>query len=310
MVDYMKMSRELANATTIEEMSAFCKDLNIIRFPRTKLPLNLSFYRARLDDGFDKNDKTQFGYIQDATKVGIGRYNLAHEQVLYTSTNPKTAFMEVRSHNDTNPKIASVEVKNKYYISVWRKKDQKGVMTSLAYNPNCCKPNSNASKYNKDLGVLLEYGEKSYGTGYKDFVKDVGKKMETDSTYEFSSFLASELLKNNEALLTVSARSEERELNVTFNKRTVNNRLELSFVLHGDEPKENELWMKVDEVGIVKDEKVIWKKNVKMIECNNPFLEDLLSKVVPLVGLRISSDENKERLICESGDLRCEYELE
>ena len=298
MVDYRKLKNELENLQTLEDKSNFVE-----KFPHAELPLNLSFYRVRYDDGFDKNDKTQFGYIQDASKVKIGRYNIDQEQVLYTSTNPKTAFMEIESHNNTS---------DSYYISVWRKMDEDKIMTALSYNPDDCKYKSNADMYNKDIKRLLEEGKKKYGMGYKEFIKNIGERMESDSTYEFSSLLASSLLKKYEALITMSAQSDGQELNVTFNKETVDKRLKLSLVLHGDGAEVKKLLMNVDEVGIVENEKIIWKKivNAKVKRCNDPRLMTILgnTKKIPLVGLKVSSDKN--RIICESEVYKCEYKLE
>ena len=59
------------------------------------LSLNSFLYRARYDSNnwVDKEDSSQYGYIQDAEHIGIFRYNQDREQVLYTSTNPFVAFI-------------------------------------------------------------------------------------------------------------------------------------------------------------------------------------------------------------------------
>ena len=75
------------------------------------LPLNLPLYRARYDSDnwIDKEDCSQYSYIQDAEGIRMFRYNLDGEQVLYTSTTPFIAFKEIENGNDRNVYISRME---------------------------------------------------------------------------------------------------------------------------------------------------------------------------------------------------------
>lgn len=223
------------------------KTMNIVPLPFK----NAHFYRARYDSDnwTDKNDLSQYGYIHNAEVISLFRYNKDHEQVLYTSTSPYTAFDEIFDHNKNGKNV---------YISKWRKKNCDKVLCvyptiypevpkrSIAeryYEALLCNPVNFDTKLSRKVGLILEAECIDNYDGLN---------------YKFSSAIASKFLLGSDALLTVSKKSSNTELNVTFKKDVTDNDLEIQAVYEVENPTcRNEL-NRVCKIGIPQDGHLKW----------------------------------------------------
>lgn len=215
-------------------------------------------FRCRSDNGFPKDDITQYSYIHDATLIGQLRYNLSQEQVLYTATNPTTAFIETIPENQ----------ENKYcYISKWNA-SKKEIKAACLYNPQKATTNSNVESYTKTIAPLMSKVQ-------RDITTRLSFLMENNyQNYSFSSGMASKLFNKNEAILTASVKSNYKELNITFNKNAVDNCLEMEFVVRCKlKSKKNKNYLfNVNQFGIVTKNRIIW---YTMILNTNSFKYDI-----------------------------------
>lgn len=221
---------------------------NVIEYD---LSLNLPLYRARYDSDnwTDKEDWSQYSYIQDTERISIFRYNREHEQVLYTSTNPFTAFKEIENGSDRN-----------VYISKWGKvhdSDKFSVCTAICSTGIA--PDSIAGKY---LNIMRE---KLCPNAFRQAEK-MGNILEADSVdgheglnYRFSSAIASRIFQGCDALLTVSKKSDGKELNITFKREAVDTKLNIKAVYEIDAPfRHNGFILHVNRIGIPQDNRIEW----------------------------------------------------
>lgn len=214
------------------------------------LHLDLPLYRARYDSGFDETDITQFGYIHDASRVKRFRYNIDKEQVLYTATNPYVSYKEIETTN----------APANFYLSVFKKQGEEDFNVFPILPPKIA-PDSNAERF-----LTAIEGYYPHYTSVRNWTKIVGDILESpkegdlNKDYMFSSLAAHHILESCDALLTVSQKSNDSELNVTFKKEAAD-RLELTTVYHckslpyGDRFT---LMFDVDKIGIVVDGQVEW----------------------------------------------------
>lgn len=215
------------------------------------LPLNLSLYRARYDSDnwTDKEDCSQYSYIQDAEGIRMFRYNQDREQVLYTSTNPFVAFKEIENGNDRN-----------VYISKWGKvHDGDCFSVCTAICSEGIVTDSTAGKYlniMRDRLRLDVFGQ----------AEEIGNVLEADNVdeheglnYRFSSAIASRLFQGCEALLTVSKKSDGKELNITFKRETVDEKLNIKAVYEIDTSScHNNSILHVNRIGIPRNNRIEW----------------------------------------------------
>lgn len=206
------------------------------------IPLNshITLYRARYNTGFDDTDPSQFSYIHNVNIISRQRYNKAHEQVLYTATNPSTAYEEIEQPGNSGP----------FYLSVWTSGDE--LTYSFLYNPQNCIKGSNAERF---TGILYK---KVAGTAVGDHYHGmIGQLMEHEGTnYSFSSELASRIFKSIDALVSVSVKSDGKELNITFRKEAVDNAVKMHYVLLCD--KMDNVWFHVEKIGLLEGNSVVW----------------------------------------------------
>lgn len=206
--------------------------------------INLNLYRARIEEQFDITDSLQFTYNHNIEDIKKQRYNKKGEAVLYTSTNPLTAFEELKVNCH----------EKKVYIAVIHpvNKDVK-FDCALNINENIV-PDSNAGKYYreaqniyaKDLDALHSFST-------------IGKLIEEDNDYSLSSEYASLLFQKFDSLMTVSSVSKGCELNVTFNKTAADEKLKLARVFECEIPENQQsLCFQVLRIGVCSGFKVEW----------------------------------------------------
>lgn len=215
------------------------------------LPLNLPLYRARYDSDnwTDKEESSQYSYIQDAEGIRIFRYNRNGEQVLYTSTTPFIAFKEIENGSDRN-----------VYISKWGKvhnEDNFSVCTAICNEGIAA--DSTAGKYLNIMRNNLRLDTFRQA-------EEMGNVLEADSidgyeglNYRFSSAIASRLFQGCEALLTVSKKSDGKELNITFKREAVDTKLKIRAVYEIDAPsRHNGSILHINRIGIPQDNQIEW----------------------------------------------------
>ena len=215
------------------------------------LPLNLPLYRARYDSDnwTDKEDCSQYSYIQDAEGIRMFRYNRDGEQVLYTSTTPFIAFKEIENGSDRN-----------VYISKWGKvhnEDNFSVCTAICNEGIAA--GSTAGKY---LNIMRN---NLCPETFRQ-AEEIGNVLEAKSidgyeglNYRFSSAIASRLFQGCEALLTVSKKSGGRELNITFKREAVDTKLNIRAVYEIDAPsRHDDFILHVNKIGIPQGNRIEW----------------------------------------------------
>lgn len=172
----------------------------------------LNLYRARYDNGsFDNNDITQFGYIRNAAVINPLRYNLAHEQVLYTSTHPGVAYKE----------IAKANPPSYFYLCIWNKKSMENEYFNTFLNiPS--KPQILEGNAKRFLGTLMTVIPPKTMEYY--WSNHLGDLLEGDNLtgvnkdYILSSNIAHKVFEQCDVLLSVSQKSDNKELNLNFKK--------------------------------------------------------------------------------------------
>ena len=208
--------------------------------------LNLPLYRARYDDGFNNTDPNQFGYIHNLDLIRVYRYNKAHEAVLYTATDPMTAFKEIKQ--DGKP--------DSFYLSVWMPVNETNVLDmALNINGTGLKESSNAWRFHQILRDNTGAGSLEYR-----YLSELGRLLEKPgSDYRCSSIIASLIFQTHDALMTTSMKSDGKELNVTFNQNAADNLLEIKYVFHCRVPQNlDNLALDVTEIGLPCDRQIEW----------------------------------------------------
>lgn len=237
--------------------------------------LNLPLYRARYDDGFNNSDPNQFGYIHNLDHISMFRYNKAHEAVLYTATDPMTAFKEIKQEGKPDS----------FYLSIWMQVNEKSVLKmALNINGTGLKEGSNAWRFHQILRDNTGFGSPEYR-----YLSELGRLLEKPgSDYRCSSIIASQIFQTHDALMTTSMKSEGKELNVTFNQNAADHLLEIKYVYHCNVPHRMEnLVFDVTEVGVPYEGQIEWYPweldydSIQLSEdCVNPvFLSDLREAV-------------------------------
>lgn len=239
------------------------------------LPLNLPLYRARYDSDnwTDKEDCSQYSYIQDAECIGMFRYNQDREQVLYTSTNPFVAFKEIENGSNRN-----------VYISKWGKvhdEDHFSVYTAICSEGIVI--DSTAGNY---LNIIRE---RLHPDIFRQ-AEEIGNVLEANNVdrheglnYRFSSAVASRIFQGCEALLTVSKKSDGRELNLTFKQEVVDSKLDMKTVYEIDAPcLHNGSILHINRIGIPRDNRIEWhrweinRNSFRLpLNCQNQNLEEI-----------------------------------
>lgn len=224
------------------------------RIPSYPFPFNgLNLYRARYDTGFDNSDISQFGYIRDVSIIQPLRYNLAGEQVLYTSTHPGIAYKEIV--NDSPSEY--------FYLSIWNKKSYEGTdfMTFLNIPSSVEYLDGNALKYFEVLkGVIKPNSFEYYWSIH------LGDLLEGDSSegfnkdYILSSNIAHKVFTQCDVLLSVSQKSENKELNLNFKKDSAD-KLECRTIFRCKSPSNIDgelLIFDVDIIAVCTNDNITW----------------------------------------------------
>lgn len=212
-----------------------------------KFPFGLRLYRARYNEHFkDDSDANEYSYIHNpAIPIRQLRYNLSEEKVLYTASSPDVAFEEIRDPNKTV---------SQFYLSIWQPKQGVNLTGSCIFDPRNTTRDSNARKYSDILEKNI--GANTYGYSY---LKAIGQLMEISTQdYRFSAELASRILTRADYLLTISNKSEGKELNLTFNQNATDNKLDLLYVLLCDVPIAPKPFFNVHKVGKNIKGKIVW----------------------------------------------------
>lgn len=215
------------------------------------LLLKLPLYRARYDSDnwIDKENCSQYSYIQNTESIRMFRYNRDGEQVLYTSTTPFIAFKEIENGSDRN-----------VYISKWGKvhnEDNFSVCTAI-----CSEGIAAVSTAGKYLNIMRN----NLRPDTFRQAEEMGNVLEADSidgyeglNYRFSSAIASRLFQGCEALLTVSKKSDGKELNITFKREAVDTKLNIRAAYEIDAPsRHNNSILHVNRIGIPQDNQIEW----------------------------------------------------
>lgn len=248
------------------------------------LSLNLPFYRARYDsDNWDdKEDITQYGYIQNQQNIRQFRYNREHEQVLYTSTTPFVAFEEIKDENNQHD----------IYISKWRRRNEAAPFSvQLNINREGIVEESTAGRFKETMEKIADKND--------DIVQaeKVGKILEADQidgyenlNYRFSSTIASRLFQGCDALLTVSKKSDGKELNITFKREAVDTKLNIKTIYEIDAPYHHGgSILYVKRIGIPQDNRIKWhewKINQKSLKLPSRYQNQNLTAIRQIIGNR------------------------
>lgn len=214
---------------------------------------DLRLYRARYDNGFDNTDIFQFGYIQNAEVIKPLRYNLAQEQVLYTSTHPGVAYKE----------IAVAKPSTYFYLSLWNKKVTENNTFKTFFNipSKLHNLNGNAKKY---AGVLMTVITPRSLEYY--WSKHLGDLLEGDcltgynKDYILSSNIAHKIFSQCDILLSVSQKSENKELNLNFSKEAAE-KLECKTIFRCKSPSTTDgelLLFEVDKIAFCSGSTITW----------------------------------------------------
>lgn len=227
------------------------------------IPLHLHgitcLYRVRTDTkDFDDTNPAEFSYIQDVNKIKRQRFNREGEQVLYTSTFPNIAVMETlkEDYNDA------------FYIGKWKniKQDNK-LWSFVAVDDNCSTNTESSSR--KVREVIKEQFTKEQ-LQLNDVLRIILEKdytgVEENKKYEESSLLASKIFNVVDCILSYSKCSSKKlncdeYLNVTLNKKTVDESLKLDAVYHCKSISDHtSLCYNVDKIGLLNNGKIEWHK--------------------------------------------------
>ena len=221
--------------------------------PFVNLSLNNQVYRVRFVETELSKDKrmaiSEYSYNPNA--MTRGRYNKPDEHVLYTSTNPRTSYDET---------ISSEFINYPFYLSVWRKRDEKQTCICFLSSFGSCSEDikSNAGKVRKEYNEKLNQEEKFIVAKFGEILEK-NYSHDDEDKYKASSELASCIFKFAECIISPSAKDSE-EINITFNKEFTDNSLILDRVYFCSPfcNKQKSLVFRVDKIGIVKDNRVVW----------------------------------------------------
>lgn len=180
--------------------------------------LDLPLYRARFDNGFDNTDPHQFGYIHNLAAITRYRYNKAQEAVLYTATEPSTAYKEIENSRNGE---------THFYLSTWSHvAGTREFHTALNVNCVGLTRHTTAERF---YNILRD--NVGPGTSKLYYLSSLGRILEKPGTdYRFSSILASRIFQTHDALITTSMKSNGSELNITFNQSAADQLLELKWI--------------------------------------------------------------------------------
>lgn len=235
----IELLKDFDNAPN-DDLINVAQSINVDSLYNIPLKSHIALYRARYRNGFDDTDLNQFSYIHNVDIIQQLRYNKANEPVLYTATNPVTAYKEIESPEKSGP----------FYLSVWRPEAE--LVYSFLFDPHNCKSGTNAEKLTGIFSKKLEQSPVGY-----DYLDKIGQLMEHDGTnYYFSSELASEIFKSIDALVSVSAKSNGSELNITFSKNAADKAVRMCYVLFC-EKMENQFFY-VQKIGLLEGNSVVW----------------------------------------------------
>ena len=237
MMTFQNKEEELQEIIKMGNLSRNELEFALNNMPCITKTFNLNLYRARVGREFDIIDSSQFTYNHNINNIKKQRYNKDGEAVLYTSTNPSTAFQELKWNCDDG----------KLYIAVIHPVDKNIVFNcALNINGENLASGSNAYKY-YDVAKQKFAGNSEALI----FFSHIGEMLEEDKDYNFSSNYASMLFHKYDTFITVSAVSEGSELNVTFNKTAADNKLRLGWVFECKLPKNNNtLCFEVLRIGV------------------------------------------------------------
>lgn len=237
-----KMSELLGDFehTSDENFIEVAKSIDIDSLYNITMNSCVALYRARYADGFDDTDPNQFSYIHNTDIIRQLRYNKAHEPVLYTATNPSIAYKEIEQPGNPRP----------FYLSVWTPEEK--LNYSFLFNPQKCAKKSNAEK----LASIMtdKIGDSTVGFYFLGYI---GQLMEhSGNNYCFSSELASRIFKKVDAIVSVSAKSDRKELNITFSKDAVDKAVKMHYVLlcTGIDGS----FFQVQKVGVLEGTSIVW----------------------------------------------------
>ena len=231
------------------------KDINIneLLIPYM-LSLGNQLYRVREASDFDKTDITQYGYIQDKSKIKRYRLNKKEEQVLYTSTYPTIAERETLKNE---PK--------EFYLIKFRKTGIDNFVTFAAIDETCSNDPKSDSRIARNaitqyfLSDKLAQIDELRQTLEKDYS---GYSKEDERRYLESSELASKILGSADCILTYSRADDDKEsvpegqesnrfLNVTLNKLVTDEHLRIETIYHCKPKKDKvSLYYDILEIGI------------------------------------------------------------
>lgn len=219
------------------------------------MPLSQAhFYRARFNTGFGDTEINEFSYNHNFENIRMQRMNMVGEPVLYTSTFPSVALNEIRNGNQYE----------RFYLSVWQTKYAGNV--KCAINVTTENLSGTAKKY-QDTIKNKQWDSQAY-----EYLSAIGNLLEMPGTdYRASSKIASKLFKSNDAIVTVSQKSNGQELNFTFTKDIADDKLELKYVFDCDVPLTETLSFRVHRIGIPNGNHVIWNNwtvNIDSVEYN------------------------------------------
>lgn len=246
MIDLMSELLDTFDDASEDDLREAAKCVDIGSLYNIQMDSGIALYRARYASGFDDTDPDQFGYIHNEDAIKLFRYNKAHEPVMYTATDPKIAYKEIESSG-----------KGTFYLSVWTPEDD--LNYTFLFNPRSCAEDSNAERL---AGILTsKLGESTIGYHYFD---KIGQLMEhLGDNYSFSSELASRIFESQDVIVSVSAKSERKELNVTFRKDAVDRAVKMHYVLLCRSVK-NDLF-DVQKIGLLCGSSVVWH-NIRLDE--------------------------------------------
>ena len=200
--------------------------------------LDFPLYRARFDNGFDNTDPHQFGYIHNLAVITRFRYNKAQEAVLYTATEPSTAYKEIENSRNGE---------THFYLSTWSHvAGARDFHAALNVNDVGLTQNTTAERF---YNILRD--NVGPGTSKLYYLSSLGRILERPGTdYRFSSILASKIFQTHDALITTSMKSNGSELNITFNQAATDQLLELKWIYKCEVLANQTLAFHVTTVGI------------------------------------------------------------
>lgn len=199
------------------------------------------FYRARYNTGFGDTDINEFSYNHNLENIRTLCLNSGGVPVLYTSTYPQVALNEIRDDNQRH---------DRFYLSIWQF-DGEDVKCAINITNNDLE--GNAKKYQDIIK------DKQWNPIVYQYLSSIGDLLEMPGTdYRASSRIASKLFEGNEAIVTVSQKSNGKELNFTFRRDVADNKIKLKYVFDCDVPENDTLLFKVHRIGISNGDNIVW----------------------------------------------------